>query len=313
MRTSTHPDRPAAARRSPRPAGQRFGLGVALATPFTSEGRVDLARLVVHARHCLDAGCSTITLAGTTGEGASLGMGERSAMIEAIGAAGIDLRARVLIGVASSSVEDAVTQSRQLLDAGGRGLLLAPPFYFKGPDDEGLFRWFADVLERCADARDVIVYHIPQLTAVPLSNALIGRLKSAFPGLVTGVKDSSGDWPTTDRLLAEHGDLHILVGDERLLARAVREGGSGAINGFSNFCAGTLAPMVATGEDVPGLAVLVDELCRHPVTPAVKAMIARTQDDDGWLAVAPPLRPIEEGARASLDAAWDRFVAAQAT
>lgn len=309
MRTSTRPDSPSAARRSPRPADRRFGLGVALATPFTSEGRVDLSRLVMHARHCLDAGCSTITLAGTTGEGASLGMGERAAMIEAIGAAGIDLRARVLIGVASSSVEDAVTQSRQLLDAGGRGLLLAPPFYFKGPDDEGLFRWFADVLERCADARDVIVYHIPQLTAVPLSNALIGRLKASFPGLVTGVKDSSGDWPTTDRLLAEHGDLHILVGDERLLARAVREGGSGAINGFSNFCASMLAPMVATGEDVPGLAPLVDELCRHPVTPAVKAMIARTQDDDGWLAVAPPLRPIEDGARASLDAAWDRFVA----
>jgi 4-hydroxy-tetrahydrodipicolinate synthase len=293
-----------------RPPSRRFGLGVALATPFTSEGRVDLPRLAMHARACLEEGCETVTLAGTTGEGASLGFAERAAMIEALGAAGIDLRARVLVGVASSAIEDAVAQARQLLDAGGRGLLLAPPFYFKDPSEDGLFRWFSAVLERCADARDVILYHIPQVTAVPLSPGLIGRLKTAFPGLVTGVKDSTGDWPTTARLLAEHGDLHILVGDERLLARAVREGGSGAINGFSNFCARALAPIVATGEDVPGLARLVTELCRHPVTPAVKALVARTRDDDGWLAVAPPLLPIGAAARATLDAEFDRFLAA---
>lgn len=298
-----------ASRRAMRPADRRFGLGVALATPFTSEGRVDLPRLALHARACLEEGCASVTLAGTTGEGASLGFRERAAMIEALGAAGIDLRARVLVGVASSSVEDAIAQARQLLDAGGRGLLLAPPFYFKEPSDDGLFRWFADVLERCADARDVILYHIPQVTAVPLSSALIGRLKAAFPGLVTGVKDSTGDWPTTARLLAEHGDLHILVGDERLLARAVREGGSGAINGFSNFCAPALAPIVATGEDVPGLARLVTELCRYPVTPAVKALVARTRDDDGWLAVAPPLLPVDAASRAALDAEFDRFLA----
>src|SRR5690606_29950740 len=113
------------------------------------------------------------------------------------------------------------------------------------------------VIERCRAPRDVVLYHIPQVTGVPLSSTLVGRLARAFPGVVAGVKDSSGDWASTERLLADHPDLHILVGDERLLARAVRHGGSGAINGFANFCAGAVLPMIERGEDVPGIAELV--------------------------------------------------------
>ena len=61
-----------------RPAEQRFGLGVALVTPFARDGSVDLARLRKHARRVLDEGCASVTLFGTTGEGASLGMTART-------------------------------------------------------------------------------------------------------------------------------------------------------------------------------------------------------------------------------------------
>ena len=293
---------------APRPADRRFGLGVALVTPFARDGSVDLARLVAHARNCLDEGCSSVTLFGTTGEGASLGSGQRAAMLEAMDDAGFDLRARVLAGVAAPSVEDAAAQANQLYDAGGRGILLAPPFYFKGVGDEGLYRWFASVIERCRDPREVIVYHIPSVTAVPLSSALIGRLERAFPGVVTGVKDSSGEWANTERLLAEHADLDILVGDERQLARAVRHGGSGAINGFANFCARTILPMVERGDDVPGIAELVELLLHDPVTPGVKALVAHRFRDDAFLAVAPPLVPAEPAARTTLAAALDALL-----
>ena len=291
-----------------RSADRRFGLGVALVTPFARDGSVDLARLVAHARRCLDEGCSTLTVFGTTGEGASLGSGQRAAMLEALDDAGIELRTCVLAGVAAASVEDAAAQANQLYDAGGRGILLAPPFYFKGVGDEGLFRWFASVIERCRDPRDVVAYHIPSVTAVPLSSTLVGRLKRAYPGVVTAVKDSSGEWSSTERLLADHPDLHILVGDERLLARAVRHGGSGAINGFANFCARTLLPMVERGTEVPGIAELVEVLLRYPVTPGVKAIVAHRFRDDGFLAVAPPLVPLDRASCDALAAAFDRLV-----
>ena len=291
-----------------RPREQRFGLGCALVTPFAASGAVDLARLVAHAQRCLAEGCATVTLGGTTGEGASIGFGERAAMLDAMARAGLDLSRQVLVGVAASAVEDAAAQANQLFDAGGRGVLLAPPFYFKEPGDDGLFRWFAAVIERCRAPRGVVLYHLPSVTQVPLSSALVGRIDRAFPGIVAGVKDSSGDWATTQRFLADHPHLHILVGDERLLARAVRHGGSGAINGFSNFCARRLLPMVDDGADVPGIDELVDLVLRYPVTPAVKALVAHRYGDDGFLATAPPLEPVDAAARATLGAAFDRLL-----
>ncbi|MEO8486563.1 MAG: dihydrodipicolinate synthase family protein [Betaproteobacteria bacterium] len=281
-----------------------------MVTPFARDGSVDLARLSAHARRCLDEGCSSVTLFGTTGEGASLGSGQRASMLEAVDDAGLDLAVQVLAGVAASSIEDAASQANQLYDAGGRGILLAPPFYFKGVDDEGVFRWLASVIERCRSPREVVVYHIPQVTGVPLSSALVGRLKRAYPGVVTAVKDSSGDWSSTERLLADHPDLHILVGDERLLARAMRQGGSGAINGLSNFCAKAILSMVERGDEAPGIAELVDILLRHAVTPGVKVLVAHRFRDDGFLAVAPPLLPLAAAARAELAAAYDRLLPA---
>ena len=307
MSTSTLASSPSLARAMRAPA-QRFGLGVAIVTPFAPDGRVALARLAAHARRCLDEGCSSITLFGTTGEGASLGMAERASMIGALADGGFDLAHQVLAGVAASSVEDAAAQANQLFDAGGRGILLAPPFYFKGVEDEGVYRWMSSVIERCRAPRDVVLYHIPQVTGVPLSSTLVGRLARAFPGVVAGVKDSSGDWASTERLLADHPDLHILVGDERLLARAVRHGGSGAINGFANFCAGAVLPMIERGEDVPGIAELVEILLRHPVTPGVKALVAHRNRDDGFIATAPPLLPLGAAARAELAQAFERLV-----
>src|SRR5512137_1346420 len=148
----------------PRPREQRFGLGCALITPFAADGGVDRGRLVAHARQVLGEGCAAVTLFGTTGEGASLGLASRAAAIDAMVAAGFDFPRQVLAGVAAASIEDAVAQADQLTDAGGRGLLLAPPFYFKGPGDEGLYRWFSTVLERARAPREVILYHIPSVT-----------------------------------------------------------------------------------------------------------------------------------------------------
>ena len=170
----------------PRPREQRFGLGCALITPFAADGSVDRGRLVAHARQVLGEGCASVTLFGTTGEGASLGLASRAAAIDAMVAAGFDFPRQVLAGVAAASIEDAVAQADQLTDAGGRGLLLAPPFYFKGPGDEGLYRWFSTVLERARAPREVILYHIPSVTDVPLSSTLIGRLARAFPGVIAG-------------------------------------------------------------------------------------------------------------------------------
>jgi 4-hydroxy-tetrahydrodipicolinate synthase len=179
------------------------------------------------------------------------------------------------------------------LDFGCRGLLLTPPYYFKGVSDEGLFLWFASVLEKLgAGARGVVLYNIPSVTQVTLSIELIRRLKEAFPGIVTGVKDSSGDWEYTQRLLSSHGDLAILIGDERYLAQGVRRGGQGAISGLANICPKALLPLAVNGQGDERIDRLVDEVLKYPVVPAVKALVAHRTRDAAWLNVRSPLVPL---------------------
>ncbi|MDP3409174.1 dihydrodipicolinate synthase family protein [Bosea sp. (in: a-proteobacteria)] len=291
---------------------KRFGLSCAITTPMHEDGAVDLPRLVTHARHVLAEGCDSVTLYGTTGEGAALGLPERAAMLGALMGAGIDA-SQVYAGVAAASLNESVDQGRLALEAGAKGLLVAPPFYFKGVSDEGLYRWFSQLFETLGPSVcNVILYHIPSVTAVGLSVGLIDRLKKAFPGVVTGVKDSSGDYANTEAYLKAHGELAILVGDERLLAKAVRNGAQGSICGVANLVPHLLRPIVYEGKDDPTVNALVDEICSHPVLAAVKALVGHLHGDAGYGAMRAPLEALDEARRQRLFAAYDRITQARA-
>jgi 4-hydroxy-tetrahydrodipicolinate synthase len=284
----------------------RFGLSVALATPFAEDRSIDLPRLVAHGRQSLADGCNSLTVFGTTGEGASLGLNERQRALGALLGAGIDPRTQLVVGIAATSVEDAIAQGRAGLMLGCPGFLLAPPFYFKGAGDEGLFDWFAAVLTGLGPrASNVILYHIPQVTSVGLSIELVGQLKRAFPAQVSGVKDSSGDWSNAEALLKHHGELHILVGDERLLARAMTLGASGAISGLANIAPDLMQPLI-DGIEEPRVNAMVEQVLPYAVTAAVKALVGlRRNDPVAWSRMRAPLASLGEADVRKLGAAID--------
>ncbi|MBX4973821.1 dihydrodipicolinate synthase family protein [Rhizobium lentis] len=290
----------------------KFGLSVALATPFHENGDIAIEAMIAQAQRCLAAGCSSVTLFGTTGEGSSIGNGERERVLSAFLAAGIPAK-NIIVGVLVDAAEDAAMQAGLALSRGARNILLAPPSYFKNVSDDGVFRWFSAVFALLGDtARDIIVYNLPSVTMVPLSVSLIGRLRTAFPHIVTGVKDSSGDWPYTEALLKAHSDLIILVGDERHLATAVRLGGQGAISGMANFVPHELRPLAEEGRDDARIENFVLELLKHPVIPAVKAMVARATSEEIWLAVRPPLVSISAEGQAQLARVFDSLFRSKA-
>jgi 4-hydroxy-tetrahydrodipicolinate synthase len=260
-----------------------------MTTPFHANGSLDLPRLADHARWCLANGCASVTVFGTTGEGVSVGTSGREQVLGALAVAGIKGE-KVVYCIAASSIHEAVVQGRMAAEFDCRSLLLTPPFYFKGVNDDGVFSWFAAVLQKLGSAaRNVILYNIPSVTQVSLSVELIQRLKYEFPGVIAGVKDSSGDWSYTKRLLAAHGDLAILIGDERYLAEGVRRGGQGAISGLANICPEILRPLAMDGQDDQRINRLVDEVLKYPVVPAVKALLTRRTGDEAWLNVRAPL------------------------
>ncbi|MBX5156769.1 MULTISPECIES: dihydrodipicolinate synthase family protein [unclassified Rhizobium] len=284
---------------------QKFGLSVALATPFGNNGDIAIDVMIEQAKRSLAAGCSSVTLFGTTGEGSSIGTQERERVLASMIESGIEA-SKIVVGVLVDAAEDAASQAGRALSKGVRNILLAPPSYFKNVSDDGLFQWFSAVFATLGvKARDIIVYNIPSVTMVPLTVSLIGRLRAAFPDVVIGVKDSSGDWPFTETLLKAHGDLVILVGDERHLAKGVRLGGQGAISGMANFVPREVKLMAEEGKDDSRIEDFVAELLKFPVTAAVKVMVAQLTSDDIWLAVRPPLVSISAEGQAELALAFD--------
>jgi 4-hydroxy-tetrahydrodipicolinate synthase len=270
-------------------SNKRFGLSCAIISPIDATGAPDLARLVAHGKDLLARGCDSLTLFGTTGEGAQIGHDDRQAMLGAMLGAGIPA-GQIYCAVAASAAEEAIREGRTALQQGVAGLLLTPPFYFKGVSDDALFGWYHKVLTGLgALARGIVLYHIPQVTQIPLSIDLVGRLKTAFPGVVIGVKDSSGSWENTEALLKAHGELAILVGDERQLARAVRLGGQGCICGVANLSPELIRPLVYEGKDDPRIPPLVNAILEHPVTPAVKALVAHLRGDGAYATAYLPL------------------------
>ena len=293
---------------------KRFGLSCAISTPMFANGAVNHAALAKHAGWVLANGCDSVTLFGTTGEGAALTMHERDRMLGAVLGTGLQPEKQLLAGVCAPALGDAVEQAAMAYAAGCRGILLMPPFYFKGIDDDGLFAWHAGFIERLKGAaKGIIVYHIPSQSNTPISVALVDRLKKAFPGVITGVKDSSGDWDTQAAFLKAHGELSVLVGDERLLARSVREGGEGSICGVSNVVPGWLRPLVYEGKDDARVNALVEAICSMPVMSGVKALAGRMHGmKDDFFGMRAPLPALTGDQYARLVAAYDALASGKA-
>ncbi|MFS2325946.1 dihydrodipicolinate synthase family protein [Brucella sp. H1_1004] len=291
---------------------ERFGLSAALTTPFDADGNIDVSRAIAHARARLDSGCSSVTLFGTTGEGSSIGDAERAALLDAFIAQGF-AASNIVVGVMENAIADAVAQSADALRRGCKAILLAPPSYFKNLSDEGLFNWFSAVLKGLGkEARGIILYNIPSVTVVELSVDLITRLRAAFGDIIIGVKDSSGTWAYTEKLLAAHKDIAILIGDERDLAAGVRLGGQGAISGMANLFPDRLLRMINEGLDDDELVGAVRQLLNYPVTPAVKAMVARHTGDKEWRRVRAPLVSLNDADFEAIGSVFDRLHMAKA-
>lgn len=279
------------------------GLWCATLTPLTADGGIDHPRLVAHVQHLLAHGVAGAAPFGTTGEGPSLSVAQRRAGIDALLAAGV-APTRILPGTGCASLAETIELTRHAVTAGCVGALVLPPFFWKAPSDDGIFAWYARVIEGVADARlRVLLYHLPQFSAVPLSVDLVARLAAAFPGAVAGVKDSGGDWTHTQALLARLPELSIVIGHEPDLPRLMRAGGAGTICGVANvlpdLVAALLAPNV-TAQTEAQIARFIEILFAQPFLPALKSILADQRRDPVWRAVCPPLVALTAAQQASL-------------
>jgi 4-hydroxy-tetrahydrodipicolinate synthase len=275
-----------------------FGISPALVTPFTVDG-VDVRRLADHTQDCLDRGCRTATVFGTTGEGPSVSALDRDRVAGELVSMGL-AAGRLVEGVIACSIEEAVFSTGQALRRGAHAVLLAPPFYFRQAPDEAVFAWYEAVFRALgSDLRDILLYHIPGMTGVPLTHPVIRRLATEFPGAIRGVKDSAGDPDATFALIDAFPDLDILVGDETYLGRACGAGAAGSICGAANVAPEAMIALAEKGQDDPHVVSLVREIISHPIIPMVKALVAHVKGDRAWARPRPPLQTLSDESAAA--------------
>jgi 4-hydroxy-tetrahydrodipicolinate synthase len=175
---------------------------------------------------------------------------------------------------------------------------MLPPFYYKGVSDEGLYRSFAEVIERVGDERlQLYLYHIPPVSQVPITLGLIARLLSKYPGIVAGAKDSSGDWSNTLAMLdgfAKDG-FDVFAGSEAFLLDNMRHGGKGCITATGNINPGPIAEVYRNWRSADadrlqaGISATRKIVQKQPMIPALKATVAHFGNDPQWRTCRPPL------------------------
>ncbi len=282
------------------------GLWPPVATSFRPDGAVDTGRLVKHSRTLLSDGAHGLALLGTTSEANSLTLDERRRVIDDHLEGGIEAE-RLLPGTGACAIDDAVALTRHAAEIGAAGVLLLPPFYYKKVTDDGLFNFVSAVIERCgASVPRVLLYHIPPIASVGWSLELIGRLRQAYPDVIVGMKDSSGDFDHTKRMIEAFPGFAVFPGAEVNAAKAMQAGAAGCISASANINAFGIRRLLDGWRrpEADRLQAELNEVRKavesRVMIPALKAVLAARYDDPAWLTVRPPLMKISDASRAEL-------------
>lgn len=278
-------------------------------TPFRQDYAPDPQRFVRHCRWLLDHGCSGLAVFGTNSEANSLSVDERMTLLEHLVEGGVPA-SKLMPGTGCSALTDSVRLTAHAVKLGCAGVLMLPPFYYKGVPDEGLFRNFSEVIQRVGDDRlQLYLYHIPPVAQVPITLGLIERLLARYPKTVAGVKDSSGDWSNTKAMIdafAKQG-FEVFAGSEVFLLRNMQAGGVGCITAGANVNPHGIDKVYGAWQspEAAALQASIDKVrqilqSQVSMIPALKAVIAHYADDADWLTVRPPLVELTADQRGKL-------------
>lgn len=286
------------------------GVFAPVVTPFKPDLSPNFELYLRHCQWLLQQGAG-LAVFGTNSEANSLTTAERMGLLDRLLQHGVDAR-RTLPGTGCCTIQDTVELSRHATVHGCAGVLMLPPFFYKGVSDDGLFDYYAEVIERVGlpDLR-VYLYHIPAFSGVPISLALIERLVKRYPQQVVGIKDSSGDWQNIEAMLRNFPDFAIFPASESFLTRAMPLGASGCISAtinvnpaaISRLCAGWQAEGAAQQQQA--LDTIRKIFQSYPMIAALKFAISHYSDNPSWQIQRPPLSALSADQKSGLIAALD--------
>jgi 4-hydroxy-tetrahydrodipicolinate synthase len=276
------------------------GVLAPVVTPFKADLAPDSGRFIGHCQWLLSQNCG-LAVFGTNSEANSMSAEERMTLLDALVAAGID-PSRVMPGTGCCSITETVELAAHAVTHGCAGVLMLPPFYYKNVSEEGLYHYFSEVVQRVGNTRlKIYLYHIPPVAIVGITPKLVERLLKAYPTVIAGMKDSSGDWNNTKTFLDafSKSGFDVFVGSESFLLANMRNGGVGTISATANVNPAAIHKLYEawnSGDDPDQkqskLNVVRDVFSSRKfpsMIAALKQAIAIYRNDPEWARVRPPL------------------------
>ena len=217
------------------------GLGTALVTPFTEEGKIDFQSLNTLLEHQIKGGTDYLVILGTTSEVPTLTHSEQDEIIAHV-VKQVAGRIPLVLGVGGNSTAAVVERLHELketLATHFAGILSVTPYYNR-PQQEGLYLHFCAVAE--ASPVPVILYNVPKRTGVNMLPDTVMRIHKAYPDKIMGIKEASGNVEQIKQLIAlskqqattAEDALLVISGDDGIVCEIMKAGGAGLISVASN-------------------------------------------------------------------------------
>jgi len=283
------------------------GVFAAIVTPFRVDGTtIDYAWIPYFLTFLRQQGVDGIVPMGTTGEGPSLSVQERQAFLDTIMARRGAFR--VVPGVGTPSLTETIRLVRHAFASGADSVLVLPPYYWRSAGDQGLLSYFRTLCDKALEpGQGILLYHIPQVSGVPITLNLLDGLMETHRECIVGLKDSTGNPASFVEYMRRYPSLQVFVGNDRLAGLAYHSGAAGTITATANLVPGTMQRLRAqalAGEDYAELqeqlTALRDLLGEFvPIQAAIKTLLSHLADLPPTY-VRPPLTNLSPHQRVQL-------------
>ena len=206
------------------------GLGVALVTPFKTDGQIDFESLARIVENLIAGGVDHLCVLGTTAETPTLSASERLEVVKFV-IKQVKGRIPMMVGCSSNCTAAVLEQIKDYEIDGVDAILSAVPFYNK-PSQEGIYRHFAEIAK--ASAKPIILYNVPGRTGVNMSAQTTLRIAREFKNVI-GIKEASGNMEQVKEIIAGAPEgFRVIIGDDSLAMEAIRNGAAGVISVIGN-------------------------------------------------------------------------------
>lgn len=217
------------------------GAGVALVTPFNTDGTIDYESLGNLIDYQINEGMDYLVVLGTTGETATVDAEERK-QIWSFAAEHVSGRVPLVAGIGGNNTQEIVKQVRQFDITGYHAILSVSPYYNK-PTQEGLFQHYKAISQ--VSGLPIILYNVPGRTGSNILPATAIRLAKTCSNIVA-IKEASGNFSQFGEIMRDKPDNFILIsGDDPATLPMMALGAVGVISVVGNAYPKKVATLVA--------------------------------------------------------------------